>query len=183
MGGSNVEAVAGIMREPILHDVGDVRGRPDHAETALACDLTIELSNARVLALYALHELSADAAQIARTEFVEWNRTVQGIPGKIAEGLTETRQPNERIKQLLELVKFGLRFGGRPTHDWPQRRQDLQVIFGASILAQSSLDVRVERLSRLTRGMDRIDEISRRRCQFAALLGRAGLHDHGMTLG
>src|SRR5262245_18537746 len=121
MGGRNIEAIAGIVREPILNDVGNFRGRSDHAETAPTGDFTVELANGRDMALHALEELRADAAQLRRTELVEWNRAVEGTPGEVAERVIETRQPNERIKRLLELVEFRLRLGSRAAHDWPKR--------------------------------------------------------------
>src|SRR5262245_18240633 len=106
MGGRNIKAIAGIMREPILNDVGNVRGRSDHAKTSPTGNFTVKLRNGRVLTRHTLEELRADAAQLRRTELVDWNRAVEGIPGEVAEGVIETRQPNEWIKQLLELVKF-----------------------------------------------------------------------------
>src|SRR6185295_16849595 len=123
---------------PVLHGIGDFRGRSNQAEAAHAGNLLIELPDRRVLPFHAFEELRADAAQLCRPELVEWNGTIERIAGQIAEGLVEPCQSNERIEELLELVVFRPRLRGCPAHYGSQSGQDLQVAIPASMLRHAS---------------------------------------------
>src|SRR5262245_15545538 len=146
VGGSNVEAIAGVILEPVLHDIGDVSWRSYETEATHARHFLVELPDGRVLLSHTLEQLGADAAQLCRPELVERNGIVEGVGRQVPKRLVEPRQTNERIEQLLQLIVLCSCFSDGPADDRTQRGQDLQVFGAASILLQASLDVGVERL-------------------------------------
>ena len=117
-----------------------------------------------------------------RPELVERHRTIERISRKIAEGIAQPVESDQRIEQLLQLVELCLRLGARGRHHGAQGRQDLQVIGLAAMFRHAALDVGIERLAGGLRAVDRVDDVGRRRSQLAALLGGARLHDDRMAL-
>src|SRR5262245_62092837 len=148
VGGSNVEAIAGVILEPVLHDVGDVGRRSYETEATHARHFLVELPDRRVLPSHTLEQLRTDAAQLRRPELVEGNGTVEGVGRQVPKRLVEPRQTNERIEELLQLIVLCPCFSGGPADDRTQRGQDLQVVGAALISPQALLDVGVKRLRR-----------------------------------
>src|ERR1700731_1533880 len=79
VGRSDIEAIAGIVLEPVLHDVGDLRRCSNQTETAHAGHFLVQLPDGRLLPFDTFEQLRADAAQLPRLEFVERNGPVERV--------------------------------------------------------------------------------------------------------
>src|SRR6185295_16439043 len=183
VGWRDIEAVAAVILEPLLHNVGNVWGCANQTEAAHAGDLLVELADCRVLPSHPRKQLCTDAAQFGGSELVERNRTIEGVAREVTEGLAEARQADEWIEQLLELLVLRASFLGRPAHHRAEGWQYFQVFGAALIPRHSSLEVGIECLRHLQRRMHGVNEIGRRRSQLSPLFGGSRLHHDGMNLG
>lgn len=158
MGGLDHEAVGRARVEPLLHGVGDVRGRADHVALGAGPVPAADLAHAELLALGELDHLAVVALD---SHFLQGRqRAVEVVAGEVhVDVVGQPRQPGLRMHELGERLVLGQRVLEVGAYDRRRGRKHLELPGVPTVRRGTGLDVGVEGDGRLQRLVAAEDDI------------------------